>query len=363
MRILADANPIYSEHLTGIGYFTDELLKHLEKECELKGFAFNFKGKKKINKNFEVQEQRFLPGKILAIPRYFSVDLPLRLFFKIDCDLVLGTNFLLPPTGKIKNILVVHDLCFIDHPEWVQGRNALILRKMLGKSLSRSSAVITISKFTAEKIKEHYDYKKPILVIGIPPKKSDAGLLVPNKIVNEKKFFLFISTIEPRKNVSALLDAYESLPKNTQEKHSLILAGKPGWDEEALKRLRLNTNKNIVYLEYVNESEKNWLYKNALATVVPSHYEGFGMMTLESLDANTPVITSDISPQREILGSSGQYFEPSDKLKLSELMLDMTDPKTREDVLIEQSKFLKKYSWDKTTHEIMNFCKDIISKI
>ena len=362
MKILADANPIYSDHLTGIGYFTDELLKYLAKECELKGFAFNFKAKKIISKNFTIQEQRVLPGKLLAIPRYFSLDLPLGLFFKLDCDLVLGTNFLLPSTGKIKNILVVHDLCFMDHPDWVQGRNAKILRLMLPKTLKRSEGIITISDFSASRIRELYNYEKPILVIGIPAKKSDAGLLVPNKIENKKNFFLFVSTIEPRKNVNTLLDAYETLPENIQEKHSLILAGKPGWDEKALRRLRLNSNKNIIYLEYVNEAEKNWLYKNALATVVPSHYEGFGMMTLESLDANTPVITSDIPPQREILGSSGQYFEPTDILKLSGLMLDITDPKKREGVLVEQSKILKKYSWDKTAHEVVNFCEEISGK-
>ena len=275
---------------------------------------------------------------------------------------MIGANYLIPKSAKTINIPVVYDLCFIDHPEWVQVRNAKILRLMLPKTLKRSEGIITISDFSASRIRELYNYEKPILVIGIPAKKSDAGLLVPNKIENKKNFFLFVSTIEPRKNVNTLLDAYETLPENIQEKHSLILAGKPGWDEKALRRLRLNSNKNIIYLEYVNEAEKNWLYKNALATVVPSHYEGFGMMTLESLDANTPVITSDIPPQREILGSSGQYFEPADILKLSGLMLDITDPKKREGVLVEQSKILKKYSWDKTAHEVVNFCEEISGK-
>lgn len=360
MKILADANPVYSKQLTGVGYFTDELLKHMANECEIEGFAFNFRGDTSIKKIYPVQEQSVIPGKFLSIPRYFSIDLPLRLFFKIDCDLVLGTNFLLPPTGKVKNILVVHDLCFIDHPEWVQGRNALILRKMLAKSLSRSSAVIANSKFTADRIKDFYGYNKPILTIGIPPKKSTAGEIAPDKISNYKSFFLFISTIEPRKNIITLLNAFESLPIDIQEKHKLVLAGKPGWDGEALTRLRNNKNKNVIYLDYVTEAEKNWLYKNALATVIPSHYEGFGMMTLESLNAGTPVITSDIPPQKEILGSSGRYFKATDKDSLAKLLKDIVSVAEREKLKLEQFKILKNYSWDKTAKEVIRFCELIV---
>ena len=336
---------------TGIGYFTSELIYAIKK-----------------NSNYEIDEyviggKSKLLNKIYKISRHLGFELPLKLSVGLkNNDVVIGANYLIPKSAKTINIPVVYDLCFIDHPEWVQVRNAKILRLMLPKTLKRSEGIITISDFSASRIRELYNYEKPILVIGIPAKKSDAGLLVPNKIENKKNFFLFVSTIEPRKNVNTLLDAYETLPENIQEKHSLILAGKPGWDEKALRRLRLNSNKNIIYLEYVNEAEKNWLYKNALATVVPSHYEGFGMMTLESLDANTPVITSDIPPQREILGSSGQYFEPADILKLSGLMLDITDPKKREGVLVEQSKILKKYSWDKTAHEVVNFCEEISGK-
>lgn len=361
MKILADAGPVYNGQLTGVGYFTDELLKHLAKHSDLTGFAFNFRSSKSITTSYPVIEQTLVPGKALTYPRYLKVDLPLSRFFKAkNFDAVLGTNYLVPPTGKTPLITVVHDLGFIDHPEWVQGRNAHILRTMLPKTLSRSKALITISEFSAERIRSIFGYTKPILVIDIPPKKSFAGEEVPKgSKLEPKRFFLFVSTIEPRKNIKTLLDAYESMPKAAQEKHKLVLAGKPGWDPETLERLHSGKNKNILYLDYVSEKERNWLYKNCIATVIPSHYEGFGMMTLESLDAGAPTITSDIPPQREILGDAGEYFSPLDVNGLTEIMSSFTTSSYRTTAFKKQSAVLKNYSWDKTAIQVKDFLEKV----
>jgi len=365
MTILADVNPLYSGKLTGIGYFTDELLKQLALKSEIEGFAFNFRGLTKLETPYRVHEQRILPGKILSFPRYAKIDLPLSAFFRLGkADIILGTNYLLPPVGKIPNVVTVHDMCFMDHPEWVQGRNAKILKTMLPKTLERSNGLITISEFSASRIREVYGYKKPILVISIPPKKSTAEVKVPDALTNtaHKDFFLFISTIEPRKNIPTLLNAFETLPKNVQENHPLIIAGKPGWDEISLKRLRSKNNTYITYLEYVTEPERNWLYRNTLATIVPSLYEGFGMMTLESLNEGAPVIASNIPPQKEILGSTGLYFNPEDTKELTKHMLEITDKKYRDEVLAKQKKILKDYSWDKTTDQVLEFLRGFVKK-
>lgn len=364
MKILADANPVYSGQLTGIGYFTDELLTHLHKLTELEGFAFNHRGKKTVGTSYPVQEQKVLPGKLLSYPRYAKIDVPLGTFFKLKGSrVVLGTNYILPPTGKIPNIVTVHDLCFIDHPQWVQSRNARILRTMLPKTINRSSGLITISEFSAQRIRQVYNYKKPILVVSIPPKKSRTGTVRPRGIdkVLPGSYYLFVSTIEPRKNVKTMLDAFESLPDDAQSKHPLILAGKPGWDPKTLLRLRSGSNKNIHYLDYVSEAERNWLYANAVATIIPSHYEGFGMMTLESLDAGTPAITSDIPPHREILGDKGEYFNPTDTNKLTKLLDSFTHSSYRAKAISAQSAVLKNYSWDKTANDVLKFIREVIS--
>lgn len=361
MKILADANPVYTSQLTGIGYLTDELLTHLSKITELEGFAFNFKGKKVIKKSYKVQEQKKLPGKLLSYPRYLNVDVPLKHFFDLSgADVVLGTNYILPPTNGVPSVAMVHDLCFIDHPKWVEGRNALILRKMLGKTLRRSTALITISEFSAMRIRDIYGYTKPILVISIPPKKSTEGQSKPRLLhkIADKKFFLFVSTIEPRKNISTLLDAFEALPKKVQAEYPLVLAGKPGWDKKSLIRLRSSENTSIYYLDYVSESERNWLYSHAAATVIPSHYEGFGMMTLESLYSGTPTILSKIPPHLEILGDKGSYFEHTDTSELTKLLHKFTAPLVRDKAYKEQSIVLKDYSWAATAKTVAEFLEE-----
>jgi len=199
-------------------------------------------------------------------------------------------------------------------------------------------------------------------VIDIPPKKSTAGYEKPKGIdMRTKGFFLFVSTIEPRKNIKTLLDAYEALPLPVQEANKLVLAGKPGWDSEVLERLHSTKNKNIHYLDYVSEPERNWLYKNCIATVIPSHYEGFGMMSLESLDAGSPTILSKIPPHIEILGDQGDYFETTNTAELTKLLLKFTNPQEQAKAYKKQSVVLKKYSWDATAKSVITFLESFVA--
>jgi len=340
---------------TGIGYFSEHLINELSAKKEVNTYTYKIGG-----------ESDSLLAKVLLktyrLLRYAQIDLSLDFTAKLSAhDIVIGANYLIPPTRAF-TLPVIHDLCFIDHPEWVQGRNAMILRTMLPKTLDRSSGLITISEFSAERIRKVYKYQKPILVIPIPPMKSSVEQIRPAGIdgIKTGSYFLFISTIEPRKNIKTMLDAFELLPKTTQAHHPLILAGKPGWDPDTLERLRRNDNPNIHYLEYVSESERNWLYGGALATIIPSHYEGFGMMTLESLDAGTPTITSDIPPHREILGNTGEYFEPLDTAALKDKMEQFIKPGYRDKAKVSQSAILGEYSWDKTAKQVLNFIEETI---
>lgn len=366
MRILADAAPLYSGPLTGIGYYTESLLDGLraDDKVDVSGYAFNFLGKKPSVSGPGIHEQKLLPGKLLNYPRYLGVELPLEMFFNTrGFDAILGTNYLIPPTLRhIPSIATIHDLCFYDHPEWVQGPNAHILRKLLPKTVKRSAGIISISEFSLSRIREVYNYTGPALVVSIPPKVSMATAKKPMQISLEpKSYFLIVGTIEPRKNLGLALDAYEKLPKDLQREYPLVLAGKPGWDPRILGRLRSGTNKNIYYLDYVSESERTWLYKNATATLVPSHYEGFGMMTLESLALGTPTITSDIPPQREILGSYGQYFSPTDPTALTELMEKFSSKSYVLEALQKQSKVLEKYSWEQVIKQTVDFIEQVIN--
>jgi glycosyltransferase involved in cell wall biosynthesis len=364
LKILEDIQPLVDTNTTGIGYFVQQLSLHLAEidDAELTGYSF---GRTKGPLDMSKYIRPTVLKKIINYSRYISIELPIELFFSTkNIEILLGTNYLIPSSLKqLPKIATIHDLCYVDHPEWVQGRNGYILRKMVPKTLKRASGIIAISDFTAERIRQVYGYKGPILVIDIPPKLSKEVATKPGGLsVENGKYFLFISTIEPRKNISTLLDAYEALPAEIQATYPLILAGKPGWDSEVLVRLTSGGNRNIRYIGYINESERNWLYANATATVVPSHYEGFGMMTLESLIAGAPVITSDIPPQREILGNSGTYFKPVDVEKLTELLIKYTDASFRSSTLKNQSVVLKNYSWQKTAECVFEFLQGVVGK-
>ncbi|MCX6724974.1 MAG: glycosyltransferase family 1 protein [Candidatus Saccharibacteria bacterium] len=366
MNILIDASPLYAGPLTGIGYYTESLVEGLAKvkSVDTTGFAFNLLGKKPSSALLKIQEQKMLPGKLMSYPRYANIELPLEMFFSTKgYDVILGTNYLLPPNIRnIPSIATIHDLCFYDHPEWVQSKNAHILKKLLPKTIERSSGIITISEFSLSRIRDVYNYTGPALVVDIPPKISMATPKKPSNIsLVSKKYFLFIGTIEPRKNIGRMLDAFERLSPNLQSEYPIVLAGKPGWDSEVLDRLTNANNPNIHYLDYISENERTWLYQNATATIIPSLYEGFGMMTLESLALGAPAITSDIPPQREILGKHGQYFDPLNIDELTGLLLKFTDPKHQQSALKAQLSVLHNYSWDKVIEKTLAFINQITS--
>lgn len=365
MKILADANPLFSGPLTGIGYYTQSLLSSVDSNprATLEAYAFNFLGKNKSPNIKSLEEQKLLPGKLLSYPRYLGVELPLEFFFNTKgFDVILGTNYLLPPNLRnIPSIATIHDLCFIDHPEWVQSKNAHILEKLLPNTIRRSSGIITISEFSLSRIREVYNYTGPALVVDIPPKPISATPKQPRQVsLKSGKYFLIVGTIEPRKNLGLALDAFEKLPTEIQNSYPLILAGKVGWDLTILNRLKSGKNPNVMYLEYVTEEERSWLYKNATATLVTSLYEGFGMMTLESIAMGTPTITSDIPPQREILGQYGEYFNPKDSSFLAGLLKKFTEESYRNQSLEKQHPVLEKYSWDIVANSIISFIEKLL---
>lgn len=356
INVYIDQEAATSHTKTGVGYFTKGIIDGLSGQDSLRVSTYQIGGKRDgIYSKILLKAYRLF--------RYAGIDLPLYLSCRTSKqDVVIGANYLIPPTSSDNTIPVIHDLCFIDHPEWVQPRNAFILRKMLKKTITRSAGVITISKFSASRIRAVYGYKKPILVVDIPPVSNVGGRKKPHQDIIPNKFFLFVGTIEPRKNISTLLEAFESTPRHIQDTYKLVIAGKAGWDPEVLSRLKNGRLNNVIYLDYVSDENKNWLYKNATATIVPSHYEGFGMMTLESLVGGAPVITSEIPPLVEIMGTTGLYFKPSDSTKLSLLIGQMTSSEFRDKIYMKQQLVLDNYSWEKTTQSIESFIEEIAKR-
>lgn len=345
IEVLFDATPLLGNK-SGVGIYTENLVRALANEypdqIRLTGFYFNFLGRKNIAfniglPNVNLRPIRFFPGIFLPVlARRFGMQIPLELIVPRRYDIQLFTNFIsLPTLRKTPQLLAVHDLGCFDHPEFVQEKNLAYLQRLLPSSIKRARRLITISKFTKERI-IHVLHKKPedILLTPIPPspKHSTHEPLSQRLLelgIEQYKYILYVGTIEPRKNIEGLIEAVTILHQTSDVGMPLVLAGGKGWKDQAILTKVSSaqaTGTSVIITGYISEEEKAELYSNALLFVLPSHYEGFGMPLLEAMSYGIPVAASDIAVFHEVAEDAALYFDkdsPEDiALKIKTIVSD-----------------------------------------
>ncbi len=326
VKIIFDANPLVLPK-SGVGHFTHELVQSLAvahpEEVALTGHYFNFLGAKKPAGlphalNIEYRTTRLFPTKLLNLLRRFGLQLPLEFFIRQKADVVLFTNYgSLPTLRKPLRMVVVHDLGFVDCPQFIAAGNRSFLRKWVPYSIRHSDVILTISEFTKQRIAQEYGVPEGrIHVVPIPPgKMPEPDDKVIGRLGLSGGYMLFVGTIEPRKNILGLVEAYDRLPAELSKRFPLVLAGGKGWnDETTLARIEELRAKGlrIIQTGYVSNRERTALFRHATLCVQPSHYEGFGMPILEAMAEGKPVICSDLAVFHEVAGDVGVFFDQND---------------------------------------------------
>jgi glycosyltransferase involved in cell wall biosynthesis len=370
MKVIFDANPIVRSNKSGVGYFTSSLISTLSrsgtKDIQLIGHYFNFLDKKSVEglpeaTNISFKHSRLFPTKVLNIGRRLGIQLPFELFSREKADITLFTNFTaLPTVLGGKRVSIIYDVSYLDCPEYAPERLVSYLKKWVPYTVRTSDLIIVNSEFTKQRLIDEYKVSKStVLVIPIPPMKHtqpDDKILGKMDLRN-KEYVLFVGTIEPRKNIRTLIDAYSKLGRSFGDKYPLVLAGGKGWkDTDILYEIKSLQEKgfNIKQTGYVTDAEKSALYEHATLCVQPSLYEGFGMPILEAMSYEKPVACSDIAVFREVAGDSASYFDPKDTDSIAKSINGILNDKTFQNNLIKRSKErIKSYpTWDKVGKEL-----------
>jgi glycosyltransferase involved in cell wall biosynthesis len=179
--------------------------------------------------------------------------------------------------------------------------------------------------------------------------------LQPTNLQLPKDFLLFLSTLQPRKNLEGLVDAFRIFKnKHPESEYKLVVAGKVGWKAEKILK-KIKDNEDIVlYLNHVNDEERDELYKHATALAVPSFYEGFGMWILEAFEAHIPVITSNVSSMPEVAGEAAEYSDPHNIESIEQAIENVLLNKERATQLVTLGQErLKLFSWEKCGKETL----------
>jgi glycosyltransferase involved in cell wall biosynthesis len=339
MNIAIDISYLQTKR-AGYGHHTTELLNSLLKygtqhTYTLWGWSYSLDRQtisKITNRNVNVKIA-CVPG---IVKRFYwnNLKYPNIEFFTGEFDIFHSIEPLMPPTRNKKVIITVHDLAYKKYPDFLE-REILRWDKYIKRNINAADAIVVQSNQTKNDISEYFKvYENKIHIIHLPVSSifhnnPDDVLL---KIVQEKynlqyPFALFVGTLEPRKNITTLIKAFEQLHKEKKMELHLVIVGKRGWMyDNIVSSINNSCEKNkIHYVDYISESDLTVIYKLATFFVYPSLYEGYGVPVLEAMASGIPVITSNISSLKEIASEAALLIDPNNTEELANSMLTMTE--------------------------------------
>jgi glycosyltransferase involved in cell wall biosynthesis len=179
-----------------------------------------------------------------------------------------------------------------------------------------------------------------------------------------KPYLLFVSTLEPRKNINNLIRAFNLLKRKYKIEHQLVLIGQKGWNYEPIFREieRSAWRSQIHHLDYLSDEMVAVFYSKADAFVYPSHYEGFGLPVLEAMTLGAPVITSNTSSLPEVAGDAALLIDPDDPTSLADAILKVIgDSQFRSELIQKGKERAKLFSWERTAQETLKAYKSLLT--
>lgn len=296
--------------LAGVGTYTREIVQAL---AEARPAArFTLYGRKEGAPSAPSITVRPLPGPRFA-GRHLIWPRQLR---ALGPSAYFGPAGLMPlgPMG-IPAVVTVHDTAIYRHPEWFPGGQTLSVRLIVPRSIRRADAIVAVSNNTASDLREQFGVEPgrlhvvPEGVAGrLRPLPAEEVQAVRRRYGLPERFVLFVSTIEPRKNLETLLAAWSRLANRP----SLLIAGGWGWRYEAVRRQIEGLGSEVRVLGHVATDELPGLYNAATCLAHPAWYEGFGLTPLEALACGTPVAASSAASLPEVVGDAGLLIDPGD---------------------------------------------------
>jgi glycosyltransferase involved in cell wall biosynthesis len=261
-------------------------------------------------------------------------------------------------TWSVQNQIVsIHDASVFDHPEWFASVFGAWTRLSWSILAKRAKAIITVSEFSKQRLQYHLNIPAEKIHavyngVGEPFKPQSKKRIdeVKEKYGISKPYFLFVGTLEPRKNLKALLEAWKLLNSKT---HELFISGGEG---HVFPQPKLQ----IANSKYIPDEDLPALYSGAKAFVFPSLYEGFGLPILEAMACRTPVIASDIEVFREIYGDTIMFINPREPQEIADAMKTMIEDQSLSENL-RRCGFQKaaQLSWDESTRKTQAIIKSI----
>ncbi len=360
---------------SGIGTYTYEIARRLKDDDELHfcGNLFNFCGRNDNSEALKGIEMPMIERRIFPYGVYRRIwnCLPLgyESFFPTNADLSIFFNYIVPPRIHGKTITTIHDMTYLRFPETVDKSNLRRIERGIKYSIERSNRILTLTEFSKREI---------IDFLGVPAEKIE---LIPcaasvsddyadfsetaAKYNIEKPYIFYVGTIEPRKNLPRLIEAFGLVKEKYHIPHRLVIAGGKGWQEDAFYDAieKCPAKEDIQLIGYIYTPEKNTLYKNAAAFLFPSLYEGFGIPPLEAMYHNCPVVASNAASLPEVCGEAAAYVDPLDAESIAGgIWKVVSDEAFAQDMRKKGIEREKLFTWESSVEKLKSICKEVLNE-
>ncbi|MEA3454954.1 MAG: glycosyltransferase family 1 protein [Campylobacterota bacterium] len=273
-----------------------------------------------------------------------------------EIDLFFAPDHHIPKLNHTPVVATIMDAYPLVYPKLVSRRLRRFKNIAFKRASHWASHIITISEHSKQDIIQYFEIPEEMISViplgvnkaffqTIPENEREA---IRQKFSLKGEFFIFVGTIQPRKNLSRLIEAYLLLPSILRQKHPLVIIGHYGWGEDALQQKldALGENDTIHHLKNVTDRELYALLQSALAMVYPSLYEGFGLPVLEGFASKIPVITSKTTSIPEVAAEAALYINPLDSTTIADgMQLIASDESLRKSLICKGSQRAAQYSW------------------
>lgn len=255
------------------------------------------------------------------------------------------------------HVISILDLSYKHFPGLFKKKDLIKLNLWGGYSIARAAKIITISNSVKSDIIREYhipEARVEVVYLGVRDvnKSKMSSKEILKKYLVDEPFILFVGTLQPRKNIVRLVEAFSLIKSNLQ----LVIIGRKGWQYEEILASpeKFGVSDSVLFLENVTDEELPAFYENAELFVLPSLYEGFGLPILEAMRYGCPVLTSNVSSLPEAGGDTAIYFDPESVLDIAEKIEKvLSDESLRAKMKREGLEQVKKFSWEKSAKQVL----------
>ena len=364
MKIVVNTRLLLRGKLDGIGWFTHELMSRMVRSHPEHEFHFIFDRPYSDEFVFASNVKAHVLPPPARHPLLFRIWYDWMIPWKLNRlkpDVFVSPDMMISTRTKTPQVVVLHDLNFEHHPEDLPAPIARYLRKMTPRFASHAKAIVTVSEFSKRDIMAQYgvpEEKVRVVYNGVQdafqPLSDDQKGQAKDKWAGGCKYFVFVSSIHPRKNLKRLLEAYELFRERHSERIKLVAVGRMFWKNEELTAAlsAMKYAEDVVFTGHLETQELTHVIGAAHALMYVSYFEGFGVPIVEAFKCGIPVVTSNVTAMPEVAGDAALQVDPFSVDDIADAMRDVSMNEELRSRLIERGyKRAEAFDWNRSARE------------